>query len=224
MYHLAPSIIGADYNFLRKQFEIMQEEGVSYLHLDIMDGKFVPSICMDIPLIKSIRKNNSMVFDVHIMTENAGKIVREVAGAGADIISIHYETEESVMDIIRKIKKMGKKSGIIISPGTQVKEISDVLLKEIEVFQIMSVEPGVGGQKFLMDSLEKISEAARRRAKLNLKYDIKVDGDVNLKNLNAVLRAGANIIVAGTALFDGDLRENIIQFQKVIKGFESRIE
>ncbi|MDD3140096.1 MAG: ribulose-phosphate 3-epimerase [Lachnospiraceae bacterium] len=220
-YQLSPSIISADYNCLEKQFSIMKEENVKYLHLDIMDGEYVPSICMDIPLIKSIRQKNTFVFDAHIMTTNVRKMIEELLNIDIDIISIHLEIEESPYELIKEIKHSGKKAGIVLNPETSVKKIPEKILQLVNTVQIMSVAPGVGGQSFIRSSVEKIKQLYSIRKKMNLEFDIEVDGDVNLQNLPWILEAGANIIVSGTTLFKDDFRENIQEFYKVINDFKN---
>lgn len=220
MYQLAPSLIAADYNCLGRQFQIMLEQGVNYLHLDIMDGNFVPSVCMDLPLIQSIRKNKGLTFDAHIMTEHAGRMALWAAKAGADIITVHYEAQEPVIEIIRHIHTMGKRAGIVINPETPVEAVDDACLRELDVFQVMSVKPGTGGQHFQQQAIDKIERIHWRKERLKARFDIEVDGDINLDNLPQVLGAGANIIVSGNALFSGDFKENLQSFKCVMESFE----
>lgn len=220
MYQLAPSIIAADYSCLNKQFEIMKQEGVSYLHLDIMDGEFVPTRCMDIPLIKSIRENADLIFDVHIMTNNVEAVVQDMVDAGVDNITLHYESKINHIELLKFIKEKGKRAGLVICPCTEVEEVDIEYLKEIDVFQVMSVLPGVGGQKFIPEAIEKIRKVKELKDKLGLTFDIQVDGDINLDNIEDILDAGANILVSGTALFSGDLRTNIRMFQEKINEYK----
>ncbi len=220
MYQLAPSIIAANYSCLGKQFEIMKQEGINYLHLDIMDGEFVPTRCMDIPLIKSIRANTDLIFDVHIMTNNVEHVVQDMIDVGVNNITLHYESEIDHVKHIRYIKKSGKRAGIVISPSTKVEEVEAELLKEIDVFQVMSVLPGIGGQKFIPEAIEKIRQVKELKDKLGLTFDIQVDGDINMDNIEDILDAGANILVSGTALFSGDLRANIRMFQEKINEYK----
>lgn len=221
MYQIAPSIISADYMHLQKQFDILQKYNISYLHLDIMDGKFVPSICIDLPLIQSIRKNQNLILDAHIMTQNSYKMALIMAEIGCDIISIHLETQEPIMKTIKELKKKSKRVGIVINPSTPVEAVSDEILKEIDVFQVMSIEPGINGQTFQNKTLKKISDIYYKKKKLGLSFDIEVDGAINHSNLRQVLQSGANIFVSGTSLFSGNLESNIQRFQSIINTYKN---
>ena len=202
-YVLSPSILAADFGKLAEQIKITEENGAKYLHLDVMDGVFVPSISFGMPVIKSIRKYSSQVFDVHLMIENPERYLDDFKVAGADIITVHAEATKHLHRTVTAIKELGLKAGVSLNPATPLSAI-ELVLSEVDMVLIMSVNPGFGGQKFIPFTLDKI----RKLRKMAPDIDIEVDGGVNKDNVAELVRAGANVLVAGTAVFGGDIAEN----------------
>lgn len=216
---LAPSMLSADFKELGKEIQVIEENGAKYLHFDVMDGIFVPSISFGMPVLKSIRPGTNLVCDVHLMITEPIRYVEDFAKAGADLITIHLEACEDVDATISKIKASGCKVGISIKPNTPVSALQPYLDK-VDMILIMSVEPGFGGQKFIPSSLEKISETKAMIDAKGLSVDIQVDGGIYTHNVEAVLKAGANIIVAGSAVFNGDTKQNTIDMMEILKKYE----
>ena len=217
MKKLSPSMLSADIGILNKQLEQIEKGGAEYLHIDVMDGDFVPSISFGMPVIKSIRKESKMFFDVHLMVTEPIRYVEEFVKAGADIVTVHYEACEDLQATIDKIHAAGAKVGISIKPKTPV----DVLLPyldQAEMFLIMSVEPGFGGQAFIPESLERISELRNLLNEKGLTTDIEVDGGIYHKNVAEVLAAGANVMVSGSGVFKGDIKDNTAKFMEILNG------
>ena len=202
-YVLSPSILAADFGRLAEQIKITEENGAKYLHLDVMDGVFVPSISFGMPVIKSIRKYSSQVFDVHLMIENPERYLDDFKVAGADIITVHAEATKHLHRTVTAIKELGLKAGVSLNPATPLSAI-ELVLSEVDMVLIMSVNPGFGGQKFIPFTLDKI----RKLREMAPDIDIEVDGGVNKDNVAELVRAGANVLVAGTAVFGGDIAEN----------------
>ena len=202
-YVLSPSILAADFGKLAEQIKITEENGAKYLHLDVMDGVFVPSISFGMPVIKSIRKYSSQVFDVHLMIENPERYLDDFKVAGADIITVHAEATKHLHRTVMAIKELGLKAGVSLNPATPLSAI-ELVLSEADMVLIMSVNPGFGGQKFIPFTLDKI----RKLREMAPDIDIEVDGGVNKDNVAELVRAGANVLVAGTAVFGGDIAEN----------------
>ena len=202
-YVLSPSILAADFGKLAEQIKITEENGAKYLHLDVMDGVFVPSISFGMPVIKSIRKYSSQVFDVHLMIENPERYLDDFKVAGADIITVHAEATKHLHRTVTAIKELGLKAGVSLNPATPLSAI-ELVLSEVNMVLIMSVNPGFGGQKFIPFTLDKI----RKLREMAPDIDIEVDGGVNKDNVAELVRAGANVLVAGTAVFGGDIAEN----------------
>lgn len=202
-YVLSPSILAADFGKLAEQIKITEENGAKYLHLDVMDGVFVPSISFGMPVIKSIRKYSSQVFDVHLMIENPERYLDDFKVAGADIITVHAEATKHLHRTVTAIKELGLKAGVSLNPATPLSAI-ELVLSEVDMVLIMSVNPGFGGQKFIPFTLDKI----RKLREMAPDIDIEVDGGVNKDNVAELVRAGANVLVAGTAVFGGDIAEN----------------
>ena len=214
MAELSPSILAADFNILGEQIGVVEESGVKYLHIDVMDGNFVNSISFGMPVISSIRASTELIFDVHLMIEDPIRYLEEFKMAGADIITIHVEACKDVEKTISKIKELGLKAGVTLKPGTSLDEI-EPLLKIVDMVLVMSVEPGFGGQAFIESSLDRIRNLRQRAKKIGANIDIEVDGGINKDNVEEVVKAGANIIVSGTSVFKGDIKKNIEEFQKV---------
>ncbi|MCR5195544.1 MAG: ribulose-phosphate 3-epimerase [Pseudobutyrivibrio sp.] len=205
---LAPSILSADFGRLKEQLEIIDEAGAQYIHFDVMDGMFVPSISFGMPVLKSIRKYTDRIMDVHLMVVEPERYIKEFAEAGADIITVHAEACKHLDATIDMIKDCGVMAGVAINPATPLTEITHVLEK-VDMVLIMTVNPGFGGQKLIPYTLDKVRELSVMARQKKLKIDIEVDGGINDDTIEDVLEAGANIIVAGSAAFCGDLKANV---------------
>lgn len=212
---LSPSILSADFTKLGEEIETIDNAGAEYIHVDVMDGMFVPSISYGMPVIKSIRKSTGKVFDVHLMISEPIRYIADFAASGADMITVHVEACSDVVATIEKIREYKLKVGITLNPDTPVSAIKPYF-NRVDMVLIMSVNPGFGGQKFITSSVDKIKEVKRLRDELNLSYDIEVDGGINIDNLATVLEAGANVIVAGSAIFRGDAVENVKKFKSIM--------
>ena len=202
-YILSPSILAADFGKLAEQIKITEENGAKYLHLDVMDGTFVPSISFGMPVIKSLRKYSNQVFDVHLMIDSPERYLEDFKAAGADIITVHTEATKHLHRTVTRIRELGLKAGISLNPATPTSAI-ELVLSEIDMVLIMSVNPGFGGQKFIPFTLDKI----RKLREMAPNIDIEVDGGVNKDNVAELVKAGANVLVAGTAVFGVDIAEN----------------
>ena len=208
---ISPSILSADFNQLGNEIKRLEEAGADMIHVDVMDGHFVPNLTMGPPVIKALRKYTKLPFDVHLMISPVHKYIKDYADAGADIITIHPETTDNLEDSIQHIKKLNKKIGISLNPETQI-EIFKIFLEKIDLVLIMSVHPGFGGQKFIPKVLDKIKELKKIKDQQNLNFDIEVDGGINFDNNKLVIKAGANILVSGTTIFknnNGNIKKNI---------------
>lgn len=219
-YILAPSILAADFKNLGEEIKSTEENGAKYLHFDVMDGIFVPSISFGMPVLKSIKSCTKQVMDAHLMITEPIRYIDAFKEAGADLITIHLEACEDVHATIAKIRECGLKVGISICPDTPVAALEEYI-EEVDMVLIMSVHPGFGGQKFIETSLEKIKETRALADAKELKTDIQVDGGIYLTNVKEVLDAGANIIVAGSAVFKGEAAENTKQFMEILKSYEN---
>lgn len=208
---LSPSILAADFKILGQQIKDVDRAGAQYLHFDVMDGVFVPSISFGLPVLKSIRSASDIIYDVHLMIVDPIRYIKEFVDSGADIITFHLEAAEDPAAVIDEIHKYGKKAGMAIKPGTDVKELLPYLDK-VDMILVMTVEPGFGGQKLIPETLEKIKSARELLNDKGLYADIQVDGGITKDNLNEVLEAGANVIVAGSSIFIGDIASNVTQF------------
>ena len=208
---ISPSILSADFSQLGNEIKRLEEGGADMIHVDVMDGHFVPNLTMGPPIIKSLRKFTKLPFDVHLMISPVHKYIKDYADAGADIITIHPEATENLAVSIEHIKSLGKKVGVSLNPESKINLITD-LLNEIDLVLIMSVNPGFGGQKFMPEVLEKIKELKIIRDQKNIDFDIEIDGGINFDNNKLAIEAGANILVSGTTIFknnNGDIKKNI---------------
>lgn len=211
MNQLAPSILAADFNRLGEQIKAVEEAGVKMLHIDVMDGVFVPSISFGMPVIKSIRKETDLFFDVHLMIMQPERYIKDFFDCGADSLTVHVEACENPGKALEEIHGAGMKAGLSINPETPIEQIYPYV-GQAEMFLVMTVQPGFGGQKFRMDTLDKIRALRSYMQKQGVSADIEVDGGIYPENVSLPLSAGANVIVAGTAVFSGDIKKNIQKF------------
>ncbi len=217
MVKIAPSILSADFAKLGEDIVAIDKAGADFIHIDVMDGNYVPNISIGLPVIKSIRKYTEKTFDVHLMIEEPGRFIDDFIAVGADLITVHYEADRHVDRTIQYIKSKGIKAGIVLNPGTPVSMIKD-LIPSLDMVLIMSVNPGFGGQKFIEYSLDKIAEVKELSEKYNKDLLIQVDGGIDVSNIKKVVDAGANVIVAGSAVFkDGKVEENIAALRKSLE-------
>ena len=208
---ISPSILSANFSQLGNEIKRLEDGGADMIHVDVMDGHFVPNLTIGPPVIKALRNYTKLPFDVHLMISPVHKYIKDYANAGADIITIHPEATDNLVNSINHIKKLKKKIGISLNPDTEIKIISH-LLDQIDLVLIMSVFPGFGGQKFIPNVLDKIKELKKIKDEKNLNFDIEVDGGINFDNSKLVIEAGANILVSGTTIFKnnkGDIKKNI---------------
>lgn len=212
---LSPSILSADYTILGEQIRTMDEAGAQYVHIDVMDGQFVPSISIGLPVIKTIRKCTDRIFDVHLMIEEPIRYIDEFAEAGADIITVHAESCRHLDRTIDAIKEKGIIAGAALNPATPLSAIEYVLPK-LDMVLVMTVNPGFGGQKLIPYTVDKVRDLCELVKRSGNKIDIEVDGGINLSNVQEVVDAGANIIVAGSAVFNGDIESNVKSFLNIL--------
>ena len=208
---ISPSILSADFSQLGNEIKKLEESGADMIHVDVMDGHFVPNLTIGPPVIKSLKKNSKLKFDVHLMISPVHKYIDAFAEAGADIITIHPEATDNLEESISKIKNLKKIVGVSLNPETKVNTIIK-LLDKIDLVLIMSVNPGFGGQKFMPEVLEKIKELKKIQQEKKLNFDIEIDGGINFENCKLAIDAGANILVSGTTIFksnNGNIKKNI---------------
>ena len=218
-YKLSPSILSADFYKLGEDIRQTEENGAEYLHFDVMDGVFVPSISFGMPVLASIKPLVKQVMDTHLMITEPIRYVEAFAKAGADILTIHYEACEDVRATLEKIRECGMKTGLSISPDTPV-EVLREFLGEVDMFLIMTVHPGFGGQKLIPETLDKVRELRGMLNERGLETDIQVDGGIYASNIKDALDVGANVIVAGSAVFKGNPGENTKELMEILKNYE----
>ena len=208
---ISPSILSADFSQLGNEIKKLETAGADMVHVDVMDGHFVPNLTIGPPVIKALRKYTSLPFDVHLMISPVHKYIKDYADAGADIITIHPEATEDLKSSINLIKKLNKKVGVSLNPESKIDLVVN-FLNEIDLILIMSVNPGFGGQKFMPEVLDKIKELKKIKDQKKLNFDIEIDGGINFDNSKLAIEAGANILVSGTTIFknnDGNIKKNI---------------
>ena len=208
---ISPSILSADFGQLASEIKRLEEGGADMIHVDVLDGHFVPNLTIGPPVIKALKNHCSLKFDVHLMISPVHKYIEAYANAGADIITIHPEATDNLENSIKKIKGLNKKAGVSLNPESKINLITN-LLDQIDLVLIMSVNPGFGGQKFMPQVLEKIKDLKKIQQEKNLNFDIEIDGGINFDNCKSAIDAGANILVSGTTIFkgnNGDIKKNI---------------
>lgn len=210
MIKFAPSILSADFSILGEEIKKIEKSGCDYIHLDVMDGSFVPNISIGIPVLKSIRKITSLTFDVHLMIENPREYIKAFSDAGADIITIHVEASKHLEKDISLIKSLGKRVGIALNPATSLSSL-DWVLSKCDMVLVMSVNPGFGGQEFIPFTLDKLRELKKIIYSKGLNVDIQVDGGIEEKNVKTIIDAGANIIVSGSAFFNSKDKQEFVR-------------
>ncbi|MBR6171929.1 MAG: ribulose-phosphate 3-epimerase [Eubacterium sp.] len=214
---LAPSMLSADFGYLERDLRAVAEAGADYLHVDVMDGNFVPNISFGPPVIRVVRKIiPELTMDVHLMVEEPGRYIQDYAACGADILTVHAEATKHIHSTLQQIAAAGIRAGVAINPGTPVSDILPVLSMADQVL-VMSVNPGYGGQSLIPETLEKVTELVQIRKRMGLSFAIEIDGGVKLSNLDKVLKAGTDVIVAGSAIFGGDIPKEMRAFREIME-------
>ncbi len=219
MIHLSPSILAADFANLQKEIESVQKGGVQFIHVDVMDGQFVPNITLGAPIAKSLRKHITGIMDVHLMIEDPDRYLDDFAAAGADYVTVHLEATKHIHRTIQRIHDLGMKAGVALNPGTPV-SLLEPIIEDVDLVLIMSVNPGFGGQKFISYTLEKLKQVKEMIKGRDIL--IEVDGGVTLTNASSIIDAGANLLVAGSSVYDGkDAEGNAAAFMKLFEKYEA---
>lgn len=219
MLKLAPSILAADFSKLGEEIKTVADAGAHYIHIDVMDGDFVPSISFGMPVIESIRKVTTTEFDVHLMVREPVRYIADFVNAGADMITVHAEACTHLDSTLMKIKAYDKKAGIVLNPSTPL-SVLEYELEKVDMVLLMTVNPGFGGQKYIPQMTRKVAELRRMIEDKNLSVDIEVDGGIGLSNIREVIDAGANVFVAGSSVFRGDAEKNVKEFLRVFEEYE----
>ncbi len=208
---ISPSILSGDFSQLGNEIKKLEKAGADMIHVDVMDGHFVPNLTIGPPVIKALKKNSSLPFDVHLMISPVHKYIESYSNAGADIITIHPEATDNLLDSINKIKELKKKVGISLNPETKV-EVVEKFLNQVDLILIMSVNPGFGGQKFMPEVLKKVEKLNKIRKELKFRFEIEIDGGIDFENYKLAIKSGVDILVSGTTIFksnNGDIKKNI---------------
>ncbi len=213
---LSPSILAADFGRLGEQLKELEAAGADMVHIDVMDGDYVPSISFGMPVIKSIRKETALPFDVHLMVTEPGRYIEDFVACGADSITVHVEACKHIDRVIGQIKEAGLRVGVSLNPGTPLSALECVIDK-VDMILLMTVNPGFGGQAYIDSSTRKVAKLREWLTNIGLNTDIQVDGGIRKDNVDVVLKAGANVIVSGTTVFEGDIIENVKDFQKLFR-------
>ena len=216
---LSPSILSANFYNMSQEIEVLKKYNVEYLHLDVMDGIFVKNISFGIPVIKSLRKNiSNMIFDTHLMIVEPHRYITQFKESGSDILTIHLETENNIIEVFDMIKKNNMKASVVINPETDVEKVFDCI-KYVDMVLLMSVHPGFGGQSFIETTFDKIKKLRKESERQGRNIDIEVDGGIDFNNIRKVIECGANVIVMGSTIFNGNIEENLIQYFDIIKDY-----
>lgn len=216
MFKIAPSILSADFKYLEAQLKELEASGVERIHIDVMDGLFVPNISIGFPIIQSIRSCTNMAFDVHLMVENPEKFIETTALAGANIITVHQEASKHLPRLIQQIKETGCQAGVSLNPATLI-ETLEYVIQDLDQVLLMTVNPGFGGQKFIQQMMHKIKECRNFIDKKGSQALVEVDGGITLNNAKECIQNGATMLVAGSALFEGQIQYNLEKFKEILK-------